>query len=68
MFAAIEVKRTTKINNKDLLGLKAFREDYPEASTGVLYLGDEPLMINGISCIPLQSFLQVLHPEMEISF
>jgi predicted AAA+ superfamily ATPase len=67
-FTAIEVKRTTRINNKDLSGLKAFREDYPEANIGVLYLGNERLTINGIPCVPLQPFLEGLHPERRISF
>ena len=34
---AFEIKRASTIANKDLRGLKAFKEDYPEATLHVLY-------------------------------
>ncbi len=67
-FIALEVKRSAKINNKDLKSLKSFKEDYPEATTGLLYLGKEKLSINGIPCIPCDQFLQQLHPKSPIRF
>ncbi|MDO9242422.1 MAG: hypothetical protein Q7U32_01280 [Rhodocyclaceae bacterium] len=42
--------------------LAAFREDYPEASVCLLYMGRERLAINGIDCIPCAEFLPGLHP------
>lgn len=63
VFWAIEVKRAGNVHNKDLRPLRAFREDYPEASVCLLYLGKERLEINGIPCIPCEDFLRSLHPE-----
>lgn len=67
-FIALEVKRTAKINNKDLVSLKSFREDYPEATVGFLYLGKDRLNINGILCVPCEHFLRRLHPDNPIQF
>lgn len=66
-FIALEVKRSAKVNNKDLSSLKSFREDYPEATTALLYLGKNDLNINGISCIPCEDFLKQLHPDQSIT-
>ena len=63
IFSAIEVKRATKVHGKDLRALRAFREDYPEASVCLLYMGKERLTIDGISCIPCEEFLKALHPD-----
>jgi len=67
-FMALEVKRASKINNNDLKSLKSFREDYPEAELGLLYLGEEKLEISGIACIPCSHFLKQLYPNKTISF
>ena len=56
-FLALEIKRATRIYGSDLRALKAFREDYPEARTGVLYLGEDRLDIEGIPIIPCTEFL-----------
>ncbi|HFE37736.1 MAG TPA: ATP-binding protein [Gammaproteobacteria bacterium] len=66
-FVALEVKRTAKVNNKDLSSLKSFREDYPEVTVAMLYLGKERLNINDILCIPCDDFLKQLHPDKEIA-
>ena len=66
-FIAIEVKHTGKISNKDLKGLKSFREDYPEASLALVYRGTERLMIDGILCLPCTEFLLNLKPNMKIT-
>lgn len=63
VFWAIEVKRADKIHNKDLRSLRAFREDYPEASVRLLYLGKERLEIGGVLCIPCEEFLRELRPD-----
>lgn len=66
-FCAIEVKRAGNIYRKDLRALRAFREDYPEASACLLYLGKERLEIDGILCLPCEEFLRSLHPDkMEV--
>ena len=64
-FFGVEVKHTKSIRKKDLHGLKAFREDYPEAMTVLLYLGDRQLKIDGIYCVPCESFLAALGKEMD---
>lgn len=62
VFCAIEVKRARSVHSKDLRALRAFREDYPEASACLLYMGKDRLSIDGISCIPCEEFLANLHP------
>lgn len=63
LFAALEVKNSDRIRIKDLTGLKAFKADYPEATPLLLYRGSEERMIDGIRCLPVESFLVNLHPE-----
>jgi len=67
-FIALEVKRAAKVNNKDLTSLKSFREDYPEAMVGLLYLGKESLCVNEIQCVPCEHFLRRLDPLKPITF
>ncbi len=61
-FHAIEVKSSGSVRSKDLRGLKAFREDYPEADLRLLYRGEEALVIDGIRCLPCGDFLRGLVP------
>jgi predicted AAA+ superfamily ATPase len=61
-FWALEVKRSTSIRPADLRGLKAFREDYPEAELRLLYGGNEALDVDGIRCLPCNDFLRRLVP------
>ena len=63
VFAAIEIKRSAKVERKDLRALRSFREDYPEASATLLYQGRERLEIEGVRCIPCESFLRKLNPK-----
>jgi predicted AAA+ superfamily ATPase len=56
-FYAIEVKNSTAVRKKDLSALKAFLKDYPEAKAILVFRGDVPLEIDGISCVPCESFL-----------
>lgn len=67
-FVAIEVKRAAKISSKDLVSLKSFREDYPQAQAALLYLGKDKLNIDGIMCVPCEEFLRELKPAMPITF
>lgn len=65
-FVAIEVKNSKNIASTDLRGLKAFREDYPEAKLMMLYNGTERLLIDNILCFPCDTFLKNLNPEMAL--
>lgn len=55
---AIEIKRTSKFNSKDLHGLKAFSKDYPLAKCYLLYGGDRKLFEDNIEIIPIKEFLK----------
>lgn len=57
IFSAWEVKYVTRVNNNDLRALKAFRDDYPEASVALLYMGQDRLIVDGIPVIPIIEFL-----------
>jgi predicted AAA+ superfamily ATPase len=62
---AIEVKNTRDVRPADLRGLRAFRNDYPEATGLLLYRGDRRLMKGDILCLPVESFLAELRPGMQ---
>lgn len=62
LFQAIEVKNASAVRPQDLRGLKAFREDYPQATCLLLYRGRERLEVEGIACLPVDAFLRALHP------
>jgi len=66
VFVAIEVKRSRLVHATDLRALKAFQEDYPEATVCLLYMGKEELKINGVLCLPCEQFLRHLHPQNEL--
>jgi predicted AAA+ superfamily ATPase len=63
LFWAIEVKRRDRIERRDLAGLKAFGEDYPQAQRWLLSLSPESLLVDGIRCEPLEGWLRQLHPD-----
>ena len=60
---AFEVKNAGRVYSSDLRALRAFRKDYPEAETAVLYRGRERLRIDGIWCLPVQEFLRGIVPD-----
>ena len=62
-FYAIEVKNAAHVNTKHLRTLKTFCRDYPEARPLFLYRGKDKLMIDGISCWPVDEFLRKLVPD-----
>ena len=62
VFAAIEVKNAAVLHPEDFTGLKAFREDYPEAEAILLYRGDERFLRDGILVVPVEEFLRALVP------
>jgi predicted AAA+ superfamily ATPase len=63
LFWAIEVKRTARIERRDLVGLKAFGADYPQAERLFLSLAPEAMLIDGIRCEPLEPWLRRLSPN-----
>ena len=60
---AFEVKNHRKVHATDLRALRAFRDDYPEAETAVLYRGSERLRIDDIWCLPIDDFLRRTMPD-----
>ncbi len=60
---AIEVKRSSTIQRADLRHLKTFLEDYPESEAFFLYGGSEKRLIDDVLCLPVDTFLQQLHPK-----
>ena len=63
---AFEVKNAARVHSSDLRGLRAFREDYPEAEAALLYRGQERLRIDGIWCLPVQEFLRGIVPDRSL--
>ncbi|MCS6243904.1 MAG: hypothetical protein H2172_08635 [Opitutus sp.] len=51
-----------KVRPEDLRGLRAFGEDYPEASRYLLYRGRERIQREGVLCMPIDEFLLALRP------
>jgi predicted AAA+ superfamily ATPase len=64
-FWAIEVKNTRNVRPEDLRGLRAFREDYPEAQPLLLHRGERRTMVERTPCIPVDEFLRTLRPGRE---
>ena len=59
-------KNGASVHASDLRPLRAFREDYPEADTALLYRGRERLWIDGIWCLPVEDFLRRIVPDQEL--
>ena len=57
-FVVFEVKNAGTVRERDLDGLRAFLDDYPEATAVLLYRGTERLRERGVWCIPVDSFLR----------
>jgi len=66
VFVALEVKRARQVHGTDLRTLKAFKEDYPEATVYLLYMGQDRLVMSGVKCLPCEAFLSNLHPDRSI--
>ena len=62
-FVAIEVKNAAKVKSSDLAGLKAFRQDYPECRTVILYRGRQQMVVDGILTVPVERFLKEIVPN-----
>ena len=60
---AFEVKNARRVHSTDLRALRAFREDYPEAETALLYRGSERIRIDDVWCLPVREFLRQTTPN-----
>lgn len=60
---AFEIKRSATITSKALKGLRAFKEDYPEAALHIVYSGTHKEYHGDITAIPIQEALSAL-PEL----
>lgn len=67
-FIAVEVKNGDAVSRNDLLGLKSFKEDYPEAKLFFLYRGHRSLMQDEVHCVPAQEFLLNILPSLSSSW
>ncbi len=65
-FFAIDVKRVVNLSPKDVSGLKAFQEEYPEAKCCVLYMGTHRTVYRNFLCIPVEEFLLNLKIDQPI--
>ena len=63
---AFEVKNARRVYSADLRSVRAFRDDYPEAETAVLYRGSERLRIDDVWCLPAQDFLRQITPDRDL--
>jgi len=52
-FVAIEVKRSSRVREDDLSGLREFLADYPMAKAYLLYAGDQRLKFGPILALPI---------------
>jgi len=64
---AIEVKNSRKISAKDVKGLTAFKQDYPEAKVLLLYRGEVRMKIKEVQCVPCEELLIKLMPGKPIT-
>ena len=56
-FIAVEVKNAARVQPSDVAGLRAFMDDYPEATPLLVYRGTERIMFNGVMLVPAEEFL-----------
>ena len=57
---AIEFKAVKEVQSKHLRGLKAFKEEHPEARLIIVSLDVAPRLFNGVEVMPVNHFLQEL--------
>lgn len=65
-FLAFEVKRTGRIKEDDLKGLRTFLKDYPAAKAYFIYLGDRRFHEGVIEIIPIHLFFKELIEILKI--
>lgn len=57
---AIEIKSSEEVQSRHLRGLKAFKEEHPEARLIVVSLDTNPRLFNGVEIWPAKQFLEQL--------
>ncbi len=57
---AIEIKSSHSVSSRDTKGLKAFSEEYPEATLIIVSLDPSPRKLNNVEVWPAQQFLEQL--------
>jgi len=57
---AFDVKRSSRLSKKNLNGLKAFHNDFPEAKLYLLYGGSREEYENGIRILSVEKALKEL--------
>lgn len=67
-FWAVEVKRSSQLSPGDVRGLKAFKEEYPEAKCLIVYGGKRRETYRDFICIPIEEFLRSIRLEQPLSF
>ncbi len=60
---AIEIKRAKTVSKSDAKGLKAFKQDFPEAELFLIYGGEQRLYFNEVKVLPMVEALKQL-PEI----
>ena len=66
VFLAVEVKSGKRIDSEDAAGLKAFKNDYPEAEVVLLAPEPDKSQINGIRCMDVTEFLLGIKPREKL--
>ncbi len=64
---AFEVMNANRVRTGDVRSLRAFRDDFPEAVTTLLYRGHDRLRLNDVDCIPVSQFLRALVPTQSLA-
>ena len=62
-FFLLAIEDCRCIISVDLAGLRAFRQDYPECRTLILYRGRQQLLIDEILAVPVERFLKGIIPN-----
>jgi uncharacterized protein len=57
---AVEIRCTDEVKSRHLKGLKAFKEDFPEARAIVVSLDKYPRVMNDVEIFPAEEFLKAL--------
>jgi hypothetical protein len=65
-FWAIEVQNSRDVRPRDLRGLRAFLEEYPQSRALLLYRGTDRLQKGEVLCLPVEEFLSQLHPARDL--
>ena len=60
------VTSASRIRPKDLSGLRAFGEDYPEAKRVLLYRGKDRLRLDGILAMSVEEYVRSIDPDRNL--